>query len=375
MLKKLTSLLCIVAISIGLIMPASAHFSQELSAECSILYCADTGDVLYERNADREMLIASLTKIMTAIVIIENCDLNAEFTPKPEWCAIEGSSMYLDYTKSYTVKEVLTGLLLVSGNDAATALARYCSGDERSFSAKMNEKANALGLTHTSFRNPHGLDDDEHYSSARDLAVLTAYCMENPEFAGIVSRYSATVKDNTYYNHNKLLINYKGCIGVKTGYTMAAGRTLISCAERNGMRLICVTLNAPDDWNDHTKLLNYGFESYSINSYSPETFKLSIPVISGVRDRALAVPDNDIRLLINNADDVKVSLDMPKIIFAGALEGEKVGYIRVFVNGELAGSTQLVYTEDVPIDYSAHLTVFEQMKRLLDFGTKPFYTV
>lgn len=373
MKKKLVCLICVLILSVQLAIPASAHFNQELSAECAILYCADTGEVLYEKNADKEMLIASTTKIMTAIVIIENCDLDDELVPEPEWCAVEGSSMYLDYTKTYTVREILTGMLLVSGNDAATALACYCSGDERSFSALMNDKARKLGLTHTSFRNPHGLDDDEHYSSARDMAVLAAYCMDNPEFSGIVSRYCATVKDNTYYNHNKLLVSYDGCIGVKTGYTMAAGRTLVSCAERNGMRLICVTLSAPDDWNDHTKLLDYGFENYSMTSYSPESFKLSIPVISGAKDSAFAVPQEDIRLLINKNDKVDVRLELPKLIFAGALKGEKVGYIQVFVNGELAGWTQLVYTENVPIEYSAHLTVFEQIKRLLSLGSKPYY--
>ena len=152
---------------------------SDISAKSAILYCANTGEPLYVKNADEHRLIASVTKIMTAIVVIENCDLEEEVKLKPEWCGVEGSSMYLDYKKTYTVRELLTGMMLVSGNDAATALACHISGDERSFSAKMNEKAKQLGLENSSFRNPHGLDDDEHYSTARDIAKLAAYCMEN----------------------------------------------------------------------------------------------------------------------------------------------------------------------------------------------------
>lgn len=346
---------------------------SDISAKSAILYCADTGDVLYEKNADKRMLIASVTKIMTAIVVIENCDLNEQVKLKPEWCAIEGSSMYLDYRKSYTVNELLTGLLLVSGNDAATALACHMSGDERSFSAKMNEKAKELGLKNTSFRNPHGLDDPEHYSTARDLAVLASYCMENEQFREIVSSYSAKIKDQTYYNHNKLLVNYDGCIGLKTGYTIAAGRTLVSCAERNGMRLICVTLSAPDDWDDHKKLLDYGFENYKLSAYGGNSFKLELPIASAAEDTATAIPENELKLLTFNDDVVDVKLEVPRILFAGGVKGEKVGKLKVFVNGELAAEENLVYTENVPVDSSEHLTAWEHLQRLLNEATKPLY--
>lgn len=373
MKKIIASALCLVLAISMLCTSVCADFSKDISAYSAILYCADTGDVLYEKNADEHMLIASITKIMTAIVIIENCDLDAEIVPEPEWCCIEGSSMYLDYTKSYTIRDILTGMLLVSGNDAATALACNLAGDERSFSAKMNEKAKELGMENSSFRNPHGLDDPEHYSTARDMAVLASYCMENEEFRNIVSKYTATVGEQTYVNHNKLLREYDGCIGLKTGYTMAAGRTLVSCAERNGMRLICVTLSAPDDWNDHKKLLDYGFESYNISSFSESNFRLNLPIASAVAKTAAAVPENDIVVLTKNEDDVDVKLEAPRILFAGGLQGEKVGSIRVFVNGELAAEENLVYTENVPVDRSVHLSEIEQMERLVRFGAKPFY--
>ena len=372
MKKILKTTICMIILASMLCANAFAAPS-DISAKSAILYCADTGDVLYEKNADKRMLIASVTKIMTAIVVIENCDLNEQVKLKPEWCAIEGSSMYLDYRRSYTVKELLTGLLLVSGNDAATALACHMSGDERSFSAKMNEKAKELGLKNSSFRNPHGLDDPEHYSTARDLAVLASYCMENEQFREIVSSYSAKIKDQTYYSHNKLLVNYDGCIGLKTGYTIAAGRTLVSCAERNGMRLICVTLSAPDDWDDHKKLLDYGFENYKLSAYSGNSFKLELPIASAAEDTAIAIPENELKLLTLNDDVVDVKLEVPRILFAGGVKGEKVGKLKVFVNGELAAEENLVYTENVPVDSSEHLTAWEHLQRLLNEATKPLY--
>lgn len=372
MKKSFKTILCIIILAATLTVNSFAAPS-DISAQSAVLYCADTGDVLYEKNADKRMLIASVTKIMTAIVVIENCDLNEKVQPKPEWCAIEGSSMYLDYRKSYTVKELLTGMLLVSGNDAATTLACHVSGDERSFSAKMNEKAKKLGLTNSSFRNPHGLDDPEHYSTAKDLAVLASYCMENEQFREIVSSYSAKIKDQTYYNHNKLLVTYDGCIGLKTGYTIAAGRTLVSCAERNGMRLICVTLNAPDDWNDHTKLLDYGFDSFSLTEYSKNNFRLQLPIYSSIDDVAYAVPGNEIKLLARNGDKVDIKLEVPRILFAGGVKGEKVGKLKAFINGELAAEEDLVYTDNVPVDSSEHLTAWEHLQRILNDATKPLY--
>lgn len=308
-MKKLISLMLCICFVICLPAVSARADEYQLSAQSAILVCADTGDVLYEKNADDKMLIASITKIMTAIIVIENCDLDENIRIKPEWSAVEGSSMYLKPDEYYTVSELLTGLLLVSGNDAATALACSMCGDEPSFAVKMNEKAKELGMENSSFRNPHGLDDPEHYSTARDMAVLASYCMENEQFRSIVSTSCATVKEQTYVNHNRLLREYEGCIGVKTGYTMAAGRTLVSCAERNGMRLVCVTLNAPDDWNDHRYLLDTGFEDYRMAAYSNNNFKVSLDVASATNGTADVVPENDIKILIKSEDEIDVKLE------------------------------------------------------------------
>lgn len=372
-MKKLLSLL--LCICCALCLPAAAAHADEyeLSAQSAILVCADTGDVLYEKNADDKMLIASITKIMTAIIVIENCDLDEQIKIRPEWSAVEGSSMYLKPDEYYTVSELLTGLMLVSGNDAATALACSMCGDEPSFAVKMNEKAKELGMENSSFRNPHGLDDPEHYSTARDMAILTSYCMENEEFRKIVSESCASVKDQTYVNHNRLLREYEGCIGVKTGYTMAAGRTLVSCAERNGMRLVCVTLNAPDDWNDHRYLLDTGFEDYRMAAYSDNNFKVSLDVASATKGTADAVPENDIKLLVKPKDEIDVKLEAPRILFAGGIKGEKVGEIHVFVNGELAASENLVYTDNVKQNNDRRLTIQERFGRWFDSVLRPYY--
>lgn len=372
-MKKTASILAFMLVFV-LAAPASAAADEhELSAHSAIVMCPDTGDVLFEKNADERMLIASITKIMTAIVIIENCDLDRSVVIKPEWSAVEGSSMYAKPDESYTVRELLTGMMLASGNDAAEALACTLSGDDRSFSVKMNEKAAQLGMSESSFRNPHGLDDGEHYSTARDMAKLTAYCMKNEVFRQIVSQNSADIKGVTYYNHNRLLREYDGCIGVKTGYTEAAGRTLVSCAERNGMQLVCVTLSAPDDWNDHKYLLDKAFSEQKLLSFCADSFKVELPVASAVKSTAEAVPKNDIKLLVSSTDDTDIELYAPRILFAGGIAGETVGEIRVFVNGELAAREDLVYTESVRQDPGQKLTAHERLLRTFDNLLKPYY--
>ena len=373
-MKKIISAVIAAACAISLLpFSALADEEHELSAHSAIVLCADTGDVLFEKNADERMLIASITKIMTAIVAIENADLNDKIVIKPEWSAIEGSSMYANPGQSYTVRELLYGMMLNSGNDAAAALACTLCGDEISFAEKMNEKARELGLEDTSFRNPHGLDDEGHYSTARDMARLTAYCMENDTFKSIVSANCAIIKGVTYYNHNRLLREYEGCIGVKAGYTVSAGRTLVSCAERGGMRLICVTLSAPDDWNDHKYLLDKAFSENRIVSYSADSFKLSLDVASAAASAAEAVPENEIKLLIGAGDDVDVKLEAPRVLFAGGIEGEKVGSLSIFINGSLAAQEDLVYTKDVKVDPAQRLTPYERIFRIFDTAIRPYY--
>ena len=238
------------------ITPAVAE-ALEVSATAAVLMDADMGQVLYEKNGDRQMLIASTTKIMTALVVLEHAAPDDVITVTPDHMA-EGSSMYLRAGETVRVEELLYGLLLCSGNDAALALTE-CAGGLTPFVALMNEKAAALGMAHTSFANPNGLDADGHYSTARDMAVLAAAAVENPTFRRICSSRSVTIGQRTMENHNRLLRQVEGCVGLKTGYTRAAGRTLVSCTERDGCRLVAVTLRDGNDWADHAALYDYGF--------------------------------------------------------------------------------------------------------------------
>ena len=225
------------------------------SASAAVLMDADTGQVLYDHNGSRRMLIASTTKILTALVVLEHARLDEVVTIQPRHMA-EGSSMYLKPGETLTVETLLYGLLLCSGNDAAVALADHCGGSVARFVGWMNETAQRIGMTGSSFANPNGLDDEQHYSTARDMALLAAYAARNPTFVRLCSTRSVTVGGRTMMNHNKLLQSVEGCIGMKTGYTKAAGRTLVSCARRDGRTLVAVTLQDGNDWADHAEMLS-----------------------------------------------------------------------------------------------------------------------
>lgn len=245
--------------ALSLVTPARA---VSTSAAAAILMDADSGRVLYESNADARMKIASTTKILTALVAIRDGSLSDTVRVSREAACTEGSSMYLKEGEELSLLTLLYGLLLCSGNDAAVAVAEHVGGSVGGFVERMNETALELGMEHSSFANPNGLDDPAHYSTARDMAVLARAAIENETLVRIASTRTVTVEGRTMTNHNKLLSRLEGCIGLKTGYTRAAGRTLVSCAERNGQRLIAVTLQDGNDWADHESLYEYGFGAY-----------------------------------------------------------------------------------------------------------------
>ena len=244
------------AVSLIGCMTAAAE-AVEVSAAAAVLMDADSGRLLYEKTGEKRMLIASTTKLMTALVALEQGGLQQEITVTGGHMA-EGSSMYLRPGEKLTLETLLYGLLLCSGNDAALAVTE-CMGGVAPFVARMNEKAAELGMENTHFANPNGLDDEEHYSTAEDMAKLAAAAMDDPVLRRVASTRTARIGGRTLTNHNKLLSRVEGCVGLKTGYTRAAGRTLVSCAERDGVRLVAVTLQAGDDWNDHASLYEQGF--------------------------------------------------------------------------------------------------------------------
>lgn len=245
------------AVTVIVLLCLPTAWAADTSATAAILMDGDTGEVLYEKNPDRRMLIASTTKLMTTLVVLERGGLGDVVTVTQQHIA-EGSSMYLKPGDRVTVEELLYGLLLCSGNDAALALADHCGGLER-FVAEMNRKAAELGMTGTSFANPNGLDQEGHYSTARDMARLAACAVKNETLVRLCSTRSVTVGGRTMTNHNRLLRSIDGCIGLKTGYTRAAGRTLVSCVRRNGRTLVAVTLQDGNDWADHAALYEFGF--------------------------------------------------------------------------------------------------------------------
>ena len=256
-------------------------FAVETSAASAILVDAGSGRVLYEHNADRKMLIASTTKILTALVAIEEGDLHDSVKVSREAAYTEGSAMYLTEGETLTLETLLYGVLLCSGNDAAVAVAQHVGGSVKGFVALMNEKARELGMEHSSFANPNGLDDEQHYSTARDMAKLARAALENETLMRIASTRSVTIGGRTMTNHNKLLHYVDGCLGLKTGYTKAAGRTLVSCAEKNGQRLIAVTLQDGNDWADHQALYEYGFSAYPARTCAVRGQALTQASVSG----------------------------------------------------------------------------------------------
>ena len=233
-----------------------------VSARRCLVMDAGSGAVLYEKNADERSLIASTTKIMTGWLACQLVNLDAEYEIPAEAVGVEGSSIYLQAGERLSGEDLLRGMLLHSGNDAATALAIAACGSEAAFVEEMNLTAQDLGLSSTHFANPHGLDDEGNYSTARDLARLTAFALCDPNFRAAVSTRTAVIGGGrALTNHNKLLWRVEGCIGVKTGYTQAAGRILVSAAERGGRTIIIVTIDDPDDWRDHERLYERFFRT------------------------------------------------------------------------------------------------------------------
>lgn len=332
------------------------------SADGMIVIHPESGAVLCQKNADEQMLIASTTKIMTALVALECLDPDQEVVVDPAWTRVEGSSMYLRSGETYTVRELLYGLLLASGNDAALALACTACGSAEAFADQMNDRAAELGLKNTHFANPHGLDSNEHYSTAHDLAIIMAEAMKNEVFAQIVSARSFSAHGATYVNHNKLLWRCEGITGGKTGYTKAAGRCLVTTCQRDGLSLICVTLSDPNDWKDHSALYDWAYETYEARVYSKDIPLVQIPVISGDSQWAAVAPENDIRLCIPRGSHVNLHYYLPRYIFARVEAGKKAGDVVVSVDEERIGVWSLCWAQDVD---SVKGTLFNRVSKSL----------
>ncbi len=336
--------------------------ANAVSARRAYVLDAVSGRVLYEKNADEQSLIASTTKIMTALVVCEQCNVLDRMRIPKDAVGIEGSSMYLKEGEVLTLQELLYGLMLSSGNDAAVALAIYCGGTVEGFAEMMNDKARVLGMTGTHFENPNGLDSPGHYSTAKDLAILASYAMENPIFYTTGSAKNVTVGERYLRNHNKLLWRVPGADGVKTGYTKAAGRILVSSATREGRRLIAVTIDDPDDWKDHAALLEEGFARYSIRTVITAGEKIgTLDVMGGEAQKVEVLAAEDFSYALAEDECAQLALPGPGFVYAPAVEGADAGCAYVLINGKAVGKVPVVYGTTVEQDETEEKSFWQKL--------------
>lgn len=325
--------------------------AMELSAQSAVLLDTDTGEIIYENNAYQQMSMASTTKIMTAIITLEYIADNGDeiVTISDEMVSVEGSSMGLKQGDEISLSSLVVGMLLPSGNDAATSVAMFIGGSVEGFALIMNKKASEIGMENSNFVTPSGLDDDMHYSTAYDMAKLTAYAIQNESFSEVFSSYQMTVsyyssESNsditvTFTNHNQLLESYEYCTGGKTGYTSKSGRCLVSTAYKDGCNLVAVTLNDPNDWQDHVSLMDYGFSQ--IKEYVFPSYELRIPKASG-GELTILIFDKTINYI--TANDITRVVCLPRFIYADDLSyGDEIGTVKYYMNGELIGEYPIIY--------------------------------
>lgn len=312
MVKKCL-LFCIVTLVLMLSIGVHTKY-VDASITAEIAMDLTTGTVLEENNADIQLPMASTTKIMTAIIIIEDCDLDEVITVPNNAIGAEGSSIYLKKDEQIDIRDLLYGLMMQSGNDSAAALAIHHSGSIEKFAEVMNSRAKEIGATATNFKNPSGLPDKEHYTTAMDLCLITRHAMQNETFREIVNTRSYNGKFRSFTNKNKMLYNYEGANGVKTGYTVKAGRCLVSSAERCGMNVICVVLNCPDMYERSAKILDDCFNEFRLVKIDENAVFMS--------DRVLCKVAKTVNFVAKSSENLKFnvkSLDKLKRIKQGDL--------------------------------------------------------
>ena len=370
-IRILACLLIIVLLLSILVLTAGAM--PAVSGECACLYLPQNNLLICDKNASKRHPMASTTKIMTALVVLEHCGMGEPVIIPQEATGIEGSSVYLRPEECHTVENLLYALLLASANDAAAALAIHTAGSIEAFADMMNACAAELALQDTHFTNPHGLADPEHYTTAADLARITAAAMQNQTFCNIVATKSKVITSQdgsvkrTLVNHNKLLRQYEDCVGVKTGFTKKSGRCLVSAAERDGMLLIAVTLDAPDDWRDHASLLNYGFSQYEGRALSEaNSFSFDLPVIGGKTESVRITARNQTSIAVERHSPPLIpSFEINRFATAPIKEGQVLGVIRYTQNNRTVVTVPLLAEESVE-KAEIRYNLFEKIKNFLN---------
>ena len=350
-------LLCLTpAYAAGAEAEAQSSAALTITAPSGILMEKTTGTILYEKDAHTQYEPASVTKVMTLLLVMEAIDAGQlawedMVTASAHAISMGGSQIWLKENEQLSVRDMVKAVAVVSANDCAVALAEHVAGSEEAFVALMNQRASELGMEHTHFENPNGLNDEGHYSTAADMAALARVVMEHEALAKIVGTRSITVAGRTLTNHNKLLWRYEGCTGLKTGYTDRAGRTLVSCAERDGQRLIAVTLNDPNDWADHAALFDYGFAHYrsAMLALANRTFRM-LPVTGSLNRFVPVYTAADVYYPLTEGELVKARVELPERVEAPIQGGTIAGRLLFTLDGAVIGETYLLYAGDVADD-------------------------
>ncbi len=353
-MKRVFSVFLLLAFTFGF-MP-SAQAAIRISAQAAVLYSPLNNKVYYSKNENKLMKPASTTKIMTALLTLEYAEKHNKRVKFTQKMAAEGSSMYLKLGEVISLRDLAVGLMLCSSNDAANAAAISIAGSKRKFASLMNERAKKIGMKNTHFVTPSGLDNDNHYSTAYDLALLMAEAMKNKSFMKLSVKRSETVvfikpknKRVTYSNHNRLLSLYKHCVGGKTGYTMAAGRCLVSASEKDGLPLIAVTLNDKNDWNDHISLYDYGYQKYRFREFDDTNLYLEVDVVGGKNSKVMLTSDDNSGAVVKAEDlkRIKRKIYLDNFLYAPVKKGSVLGRIVYFLNGKILAVNRLTTCDNV----------------------------
>lgn len=350
MLKRIfifLTVFCLMTVS------ASALEDSDISAECAVVISQQTGEIVFQKNAYKRHSMASTTKIMTSLIAAQSGRLHDEIVVSDKMIQVEGTSMGLLPGDRVSLYELIFGMLLPSGNDAANVTAYHIGGNVENFAKLMNDEAKIIGMRDTNFVTPSGLDNENHYSTAYDMALLGRYAVKNPVFKFVCSSKSISLSygnppyRRTLYNHNRLLESYKYALGIKTGFTKKSGRCLVSYAEKDGTGLIAVTLNAPNDWNDHKLMLDYGFSKIKRHSFKA-TVPDRIAVVGGnVENLSLCCEPFEYDSM--KQENIVQKFYVDRFAYAPIKKGAKFGEVRFYINGEYVGSSDITAASDVAL--------------------------
>ena len=371
-MKKLISLLlcAVFVLSASVVKAAEKPVASALSY---ILYCPQNGAVLLSRNKDKRMKPASTTKVMTTLLTLEAAQKKNKAVTFTRAMTAEGSSMYLKYGEQVRLTDLAAGMMMCSGNDAANAAAIGIAGSTEGFANLMNKRAQQLDMSRTHFVTPNGLDDEQHYTTAFDMALLMAAALKNPAFAKLTAQKSSTVeflkpkgKSVTYPNHNKLLKLYGDCIGGKTGYTMAAGRCLVTAAKRQGLTLICVTFNDRSDWDDHMRLYDYGFNTLA--AYTADKTEFKFPCVGGRNDTVRAECSASVIVVTpRQKRRIRQTVYGEAFVYAPVRKRQRVGRVEYTCGGKLLKSVDLYACTDNPLQTDDR-GLLQKIKDILHYG-------